>query len=64
MSGRKGKNDGLFSSFLQEISRINRESDEDFGQRHEALKRLQEPKNFSDKICSLEAQKDLSHLLV
>ena len=42
---------------LQEISRINRNSNEDFGQRHEALKRLQEPTIFSDKICSLEAQK-------
>ena len=46
MSGRKGKNDGFFSSFLQEINRINRESDEDFGQRHEAYKESSRANNF------------------
>ena len=41
-----GVNEGFFSSFLQEISRINRESDEDFGQRHEAYKESSRANKF------------------
>ena len=46
MSGRKEKNDGFFSSFLQEISRIKRNSNEDFGQRHEAYKESSRANTF------------------
>ena len=65
MSGRKGKNDGFFGSFLHEISRIKRNSNEDFGQRHEAYKESSRANSVLEmKNCSLKAQNRFSHLLV
>ena len=47
-----------FSWNLAEITKYKMEiENEDFGQRHEAFKSLQEPTLFSYKICSLKAQK-------
>ena len=37
--------------------KIGTVANEDFGQRHEAFKSLQEPTLFSNKICSLKAPK-------
>ena len=57
----KGENDSFSAAFSYEISRNyeyeKNNSSEDFRQRQEAFKILQEPTLFSNKICSLKAQK-------
>ena len=60
----KRRNGDISAVFQLESAEIpeyikNGTANEDLGQRHEALKRLQEPTIFSDKICSLEAQKKI-----
>ena len=63
----EGKNDDFTVVFSHEISRISEYKmgieNEDFGQRHEAFKSLQEPTLFSNKICSLKTQKVLATFL-
>ena len=60
MEEGEGENDGSSAVLSHEISKISEYKMKIFGWRHEAFKSLQEPTIFSNKICSLKAQKVLA----
>ena len=60
----KRENDGLSLVFYLESAELRGTVMRILDRGMRPTRSLQEPTIFSDKICSLEAQKGLSHLLV